>query len=427
MLTALSRDLSPPITDLAEASSSATEFGSATLQNGFPETTIPGNAVVHGFTVLDNVYLRGGTFFIVTKNISAFPERRFIISRPAELGRGDEPTDKELRFINLDVAGGILGAENIPLQGTTVIVYDSPTFIRHLYHWFGEIILGFWRVYSKLAETEGSVPPPDRFIIPFASSSGWRDGPNVDAILMRAAFPDASIECSELWDDLRAIDRTIKFDRLVIINRAAAHRHRLGNVWHKMIASTMALTVADDFWLPIRESIVRSLVGRIPVVTGQVPLVTYVSRQRGRRRRLLDDDHDNLVAALTELCDEGICDFRVVELETMSLRQQVDTMARTTVMIGVHGNGLTHELWMPRTPKSTVIEIFYPECYLFDYEMLARNMGHKHYAVWNDTFLTYPKGEWHQKFGADDPEFQGVKIPVHGPSVARLIKERLRE
>ncbi len=69
-------------------------------------------------------------------------------------------------------------------------------------------------------------------------------------------------------------------------------------------------------------------------------------------------------------------------------------------MIGVHGNGLTHELWMPRTPKSTVIEIFYPNCeqlhahlsvcihtavgYLFDYEMLARNMGHK---VFKSSFL----------------------------------------
>ncbi len=93
----------------------------------------------------------------------------------------------------------------------------------------------------------------------------------------------------------------------------------------------MALTVADDFWLPIRESIVRNLIGRVPVITDNVPVVTYVSRQRGSRRRLLDADHENLVAALRELCDKDICDLRVVELETMSLRQQVDTMARTTV------------------------------------------------------------------------------------------------
>ena len=27
--------------------------------------------------------------------------------------------------------------------------------------------------------------------------------------------------------------------------------------------------------------------------------------------------------------------------------------------------------------------------------MLSRNMGHKHYAVWNDTTLTFPEGEWY--------------------------------
>ena len=28
--------------------------------------------------------------------------------------------------------------------------------------------------------------------------------------------------------------------------------------------------------------------------------------------------------------------------------------------------------------------------------MLSRNMGHKHYAVWNDTTLTFPEGEWYK-------------------------------
>lgn len=28
-------------------------------------------------------------------------------------------------------------------------------------------------------------------------------------------------------------------------------------------------------------------------------------------------------------------------------------------MLGVHGNGLTHLIWMPPTPRSTVIELFF--------------------------------------------------------------------
>jgi hypothetical protein len=28
-------------------------------------------------------------------------------------------------------------------------------------------------------------------------------------------------------------------------------------------------------------------------------------------------------------------------------------------MLGVHGNGLTHLLWMPPTPQSAVVEMFF--------------------------------------------------------------------
>jgi len=34
--------------------------------------------------------------------------------------------------------------------------------------------------------------------------------------------------------------------------------------------------------------------------------------------------------------------------------------------------------------------------YLHDYSMLSKNMGHKHYAVWNDTTLTFDDGQWFQ-------------------------------
>ena len=32
--------------------------------------------------------------------------------------------------------------------------------------------------------------------------------------------------------------------------------------------------------------------------------------------------------------------------------------------------------------------------YVHDYSILARNMRHKHYGIWNDTFVTYPDGKW---------------------------------
>lgn len=40
---------------------------------------------------------------------------------------------------------------------------------------------------------------------------------------MRAAFPSASVEESDEWDDLKALGSTMVFDRLMLVNRQAAH------------------------------------------------------------------------------------------------------------------------------------------------------------------------------------------------------------
>lgn len=77
--------------------------------------------------------------------------------------------------------------------------------------------------------------------------------------------------------------------------------------------------------------------------------------------------------------------------------------------MGVHGNGLTHLLWMNNhNPRSTVIEFFFPGGFAEDYEFTARALGIKHYGVWDDQVFTAP----------DIPEiaypegFQGNEIPL---------------
>jgi hypothetical protein len=78
-------------------------------------------------------------------------------------------------------------------------------------------------------------------------------------------------------------------------------------------------------------------------------------------------------------------------------------------MLGVHGNGLTHLLWMnSQNPRSTVIEFFFPGGFAEDYEFTASALGIRHYGVWKDQTFTapdipqvaYPEG------------FQGNEIPL---------------
>ena len=62
--------------------------------------------------------------------------------------------------------------------------------------------------------------------------------------------------------------------------------------------------------------------------------------------------------------------------------------------MGVHGNGLTALLWMQRSPQATVMEFFYPEGFVFDYESTARALGIKYYGFWDDTSVVaslFPK------------------------------------
>ncbi|KAF8067951.1 hypothetical protein FPV67DRAFT_1669816 [Lyophyllum atratum] len=404
------------------------------------ETTIPGGEVVNGYSLLDRLYLRKGTFYIVTSDVSTFPSRNNMIARPLDMGAGHdlEPTDKELRFITPAEAKELLGGMALVVEGFSLILYDTEQFMNHFYHWWGEIIFGAWRVYSALPGylKEKTVPPfPSRVLLPHVYGNEWRDIPGINARLMRATFPSTSIEKFDYWDDLAVLDKTVVFERAMIISREAARSHHLYGSWYKMISSTMSVNVSSTFWEPIRRTAIQNVLGYLPHVdkrgvvvappsaASDLPSVTYMVRQGGGRR-LAEPDHEDLVKALKELEWGGICQVNVVQMEKMTLEQQIEVMARSTILVGVHGNGLTHQLWMPPSARSTVIEIFAPGGYLYDYEILARSLARKHYAVWNDTLITSPKGKDFDGVNYSD-DFHGLSIPVHGPTVAQVIRERL--
>ncbi|KAJ6571535.1 hypothetical protein B0H19DRAFT_988134 [Mycena capillaripes] len=435
-----------------------------TAGEGLRHTTIPSGAHIHGFTVLDNLYLRNGTFYVVApdKDRAALPPRDRLLSLPVNLiaWKDMQATDEQLRFITPDEAADVLGSCITRIEGFSVIVYDPAQYVGHFYHWFGEIILGAWRVYSHIlldqdragAQKALPLPLPSRFILPFIATDGWRDKAGLDGPFMRAAFPGAPIECAGYWRDLAALGTTVVFERAMVINRAVAHRHPNGGVWYKMIAGAMNVSAPKDFWAPVREELWRNTLGvgavspghgavevedAIPLPEGvqsepadkpsALPRVTYISRQ-GSGRRLIEADHLALIDALRALEEEGVCEVKVVQMEKMEtgLRGQVELVKGSTILVGVHGNGLTHQIWMPPSRLSTTIEILIPNGYVFDYEILARNMGHRHYAVWNDTFVTFPEGQYHK--GVKYPDgFHGSGIPVHGPTVAGIIRARLAE
>lgn len=58
----------------------------------------------------------------------------------------------------------------------------------------------------------------------YISGNEWRDRAGVDGPLMRASFPNAPIQRADYWDDLITLNKTIIFERAMIVSRPAAHR-----------------------------------------------------------------------------------------------------------------------------------------------------------------------------------------------------------
>jgi len=200
-----------------------------------------------------------------------------------------------------------------------------------------------------------------------------------------------------------------------------------------VMAKAGKLDLIGNWWASMRAALIRYAGGDphedlSPVL--QVPetvVITYINRQ-GTRRHLLEEDNRALVAAVEELVErknrEGgkKWEFNDVHAEQISLDEQIKFAAKTTIMLGVHGNGLTHLVFMKPTRVSAVVEMFIPGGFARDYEWTSRSLGMTHYSVWNNESFTHP----HEPTWPDYPEgFHGSSIPVNGAFVAKLIEDHV--
>ncbi|RDB25325.1 hypothetical protein Hypma_008050 [Hypsizygus marmoreus] len=375
------------------------------------------------------------------------------------------------------------------IEGNTLLFNDPPQFLNHYYHFVAELFFGTWAFlygafvsgamspspssisaafqepsFNLYSETAFQPPPLTRAIFIHASSDAWRDVPGFNAYFLRAAFPSLALETSGDWDDRVTATsvapgsghvtkgRAWHFPVAMLVDRSAAHRgdacgsrtqRTAAEAWELMIGKG-SLDLVGIWWGSVRGAVLRfagvdakdmrdvaqetsGQVGDLPLSL-PIPekvLIVYITRQ-GVRRHLIEDDHLALVAALEEMVDrkesEGVeWELNVVQAETLTKDEQIKLAGRATILLGVHGNGLTHLVFMQPTRTSAVVEIFFPGGFSQDYEWTTRALGMRHFSVWNDTYFTHP----------NEPEvaypdgFQGSSIPVHGPTVAKLIKDQL--
>ncbi|KAI0930542.1 hypothetical protein AcV5_007227 [Taiwanofungus camphoratus] len=447
----------------------------------FPETTILSHAP--GWTLFRNLYMSNGTLYIVSSQPpSSFPDTQYMTSTGLPAENTPEniaarmPTSENMDFISPAQARGLWGGDRDrstrnrvwSVGGNTFLVNEPQQFLDHYYHFCAELMFGAWSFWSGAfnavvdpsSAAVTTAPPVHRMIFTHAAASGWRDKPGFNSYFLRAAFPSLTVEVEDDWEDrIHATSsggeyaRAWHFDTVLLTDRSAAFRGEVCGAQTQRIASEAfehmrrAGNLTKWWWEPLRRGVLRFAgvdeqmmdVGvRADAVASpklKVPadwaaaahspkaqdiVVTYISRQ-GTRRHLIDSDHEALVNALTAMCASHRWELNIVQAERLSKEEQLALAARTTVMVGVHGNGLTHLIMMPVTPVSTVIEIFYPGGFAHDYEWTTRAMGMRHFAIWNDTYHSYPEMLW-----PSYPEgFQGTQIPVYPPAVTQIIEDRI--
>ncbi|KAG8907553.1 hypothetical protein FRB99_003711 [Tulasnella sp. 403] len=396
---------------------------------GIPQTQLLRH--VTGWSVFKNLYAANGTFFIISDRPESFPPIREMIGtgHPPTTAKEDEvkhePTDRDMQIISTQKAIQLFGNGALHISGTSVN-------LQHYYHLIGEMIMGLWRIYSTLDPdiTPGgktTLAPPSRIIFPHIDFDEWQDGPRVNQVILHAAFPSASIEVRPDWRDRASNHQLHILDTVALTERYAAKRAKNIPYQNKVSYLPHRVPGSRHWWEPVRYSILEFAgMHRRPdgtIEKPKKPVITYVSRQGGPRRALTQESDEQLVKALKELETKHGWEVNVLFMQHMSKADQIKAAGRSTILIGVHGNGLTALLWMLPSPSATVMEIFVPGAYAPDYSVPADMVGIEHYGIWHDQwFRTHGNEKLKVRFPYG---FHGTNITVDGPTVARLCEERI--
>ncbi len=244
----------------------------------------------------------------------------------------------------------------VPGRGLTLIVRD-PIYINHYFH-FLEIFIGLFAFHQEYLADFGV----ERIIFGTQNWNNARQN-NVQEQLIRAVYGGIDIFGAEIFKY-----GTPRFKNVLSIDRA------------------LAVTGINKFLEPLLPEARRwapEFRRRVYVATRAVEKSAFPDPRRIRcayvpRKppRTLDEDGK---VRLLDMQRNRFDDVIELDFGRFSWRQQVLHAAQIDLLVGVHGNGLSNLLWMPR--HGTAVEIFPPDFHAFDYQVMAEIAGLSYFGL----------------------------------------------
>ncbi|OCF75018.1 hypothetical protein I204_03866 [Kwoniella mangroviensis CBS 8886] len=394
---------------------------------------------IPGYTVLDNVWYHDRTLYMIDDALQEFPSREILFTAAPEKD-GDTPLHDGISRLETIPTGsegpspqeGDASSGIIEMSGTTFLLNDgwpgSWSGYFMYYHFASEVILGSISALSSI-----SSPLPSEYTKPWNVYKGLgrrlslqspiSDSRGEDQVIWESGGAVAEglvgkegIIDPQGWKDLTSEKQWIYFERILIADRATSHRNNpLGKKWYKMALDAYKLVPSPKSLSPMREKFLSYY--NIPIKNRSGPgrsvnkkkvKAIYVNRQ-GSDRKFADEVHSDLLKALKQIENKGNAVIIDARLETLTLQKQFELFADADIIFGVHGNGLTHEMWM--STGGVVIECFPPQTFAYDYAPISSVLGHEH-IIWREN-QTMPSDQL-------EPENGGEGFRLHDGSIFPL-------
>nr|XP_019012033.1 uncharacterized protein I206_02871 [Kwoniella pini CBS 10737]OCF50814.1 hypothetical protein I206_02871 [Kwoniella pini CBS 10737] len=285
----------------------------------------------------------------------------------------------------------------------------------HHYHFLAESLLGGIASLDLVNQqhTNDINPLGERkrwLFIPYEGD--WKDPYGLNEPVVNGLFGNHLVD-SSAWREISSNGDWVGLEKVVLIDRWASHRYNTkANLWNKMaldvfdslpssaITPTQSDTGLTSLFSGYRNNFLDYMEiqplqrGKAGMALYEVPNIIYVDRQASGRR-LVPEAHRDLLLILRDLERAGLARTVVGKLEEMSYEDQIKLFAGADIVIGVHGNGLTHQVWM--APGGILIEVFPSGVFLRDYQVVSQVVGHEHVAILDNH--VYTREEWESEPG----------------------------